>query len=175
MQRRLQLELWGLPPSELERLERERTASSVVTFTSNVSGVVTKKEIVEGSRIELGAMPYEVVDLSTVWVLADVYETELRFIAPGMLASLRLDAFPGRTWQGKVLFIDPMLDAQSRTAKVRLAFSNANGELRPEMFATSPSRAKAGKPCGCPPTPSFRAAPGAWCSWRGVKAASSRG
>lgn len=131
---RKKLELWGLPANELQRLETEKTANSVVVFTSNVSGVVTKKEIVEGSRIEMGAMPYEVIDLSTVWVLADVYETELRFIEPGMLAALRLDAFPGRTWQGKVLFIDPMLDPQSRTAKVRLAFSNANGELRPEMF-----------------------------------------
>lgn len=128
------LELWGLPAAELARLDSEKTANSVVTFTSHVAGVVTKKEIVEGSRVELGAMPYEVVDLSTVWVLADVYETELRFIEPGMTAALRLDAFPGRTWQGKVLFIDPMLDAQSRTAKVRLAFSNANGELKPEMF-----------------------------------------
>ena len=79
-------------------------------------------------------MPYEVVDLSSVWVLADVYETELRFIAPGMTAALRLDAWPGRTWEGKVLFIDPILDAKTRTAKVRLAFGNEKAELRPEMF-----------------------------------------
>ena len=131
---RKKLELWGIPTAELERLEREKTSSSVVTFVSNVSGVVTKKAIVEGSRVEMGAMPYEVVDLSTVWVLADIYETELRFVAPGMTASLRLDAWPGRTWQGKVLFIDPVLDAKTRTAKVRLAFTNTNGELRPEMF-----------------------------------------
>lgn len=131
---RRKLELWGIPAAELERLEREKAASSVVTFVSNVAGVVTRKDIVEGSRVEMGAMPYEVVDLSTVWVLADIYETELRFVAPGMTASLRLDAWPGRTWQGKVLFIDPMLDPKTRTAKVRLAFNNANGELRPEMF-----------------------------------------
>ena len=131
---RRKLLLWGLPASELERLEREKEASSVVTFLSTASGVVTTKDIVEGSRMEMGAMPYEIVDLSTVWVLADVYETELRFLAPGMTASLRLDAWPGRTWQGKVLFIDPVLDAKTRTAKVRLAFSNANAELRPEMF-----------------------------------------
>jgi Cu(I)/Ag(I) efflux system membrane fusion protein len=128
------LELWGIPQAELDRLDREKTASGVVTFLSNVSGVVTKKEIVEGSRVELGAMPFEVVDLSTVWVLADVYETELRFVGPGMTAALHLDAWPGRTWQGKVLFLDPVLDSKTRTAKVRLAFSNTNGELKPEMF-----------------------------------------
>ena len=131
---RRKLELWGVPAAELTRLERERQASGVVTFVSTASGVVTRKEIVEGSRVEMGAMPYEVVDLSTVWVLADVYETELRFIAPGMSASLRLDAWPGRSWEGKVLFIDPLLDAKTRTAKVRLAFDNDRGELRPEMF-----------------------------------------
>lgn len=131
---RRKLELWGVPPAELERLEREQTASSVVTFVSNVSGVVTEKNIVEGSRVELGATPFEVVDLSTVWVLADIYETELRFVAPGMTASLRLDAWPGRTWQGKVLFIDPVLDAKTRTARVRLAFTNPAAELKPEMF-----------------------------------------
>ncbi|MDP1823325.1 MAG: efflux RND transporter periplasmic adaptor subunit [Archangium sp.] len=131
---RKKLELWGVPHGELERLDREKTASSVVTFFSSVAGVVTKKEIVEGSRVEMGAMPFEVVDLSTVWVLADIYETELRFVAPGMTAALHLDAWPGRTWQGKVLFIDPVLDPKSRTAKVRLAFTNPQGELRPEMY-----------------------------------------
>ena len=131
---RKKLELWGVPAAELERVEQEKTASSVVTFVSAASGVVTKKEIVEGSRVELGAMPFEVVDLSSVWVLADVYETELRFVTPGMTADLRLDAWPGRTWQGKVLFIDPVLDGNTRTAKVRLAFANPDGELRPEMF-----------------------------------------
>lgn len=131
---RRKLELWGVPRTELERLEREKKASSVVTFVATATGVVTKKEIVEGSRLEMGAMPYEIVDLSTVWVLADVYESELRFISPGMSASLKLDAWPGRTWQGKVLFLDPLLDAKTRTARVRFSFSNANGELRPEMF-----------------------------------------
>lgn len=131
---RRKLELWGVPSGELERLEREQTASGVVTFLSSVSGVVTAKDVVEGSRVELGAMPFEIVDLSTVWVWADVYETELRFITPGLTASLRLDAWPGREWQGKVLFVDPVLDAKTRTARVRLAFSNAQGELKPEMF-----------------------------------------
>lgn len=128
------LELWDLPAAELERLEQEGTSKSVVTFTSEVSGVVTKKEIVEGSRVEMGAMTFEIVDLSQVWVLADLYETDLRFVKPGMTATLRLDAWPGRTWEGKVLFIDPMLDGKTRTAKVRLAFANGQGELKPEMY-----------------------------------------
>ncbi|MFO0596472.1 MAG: efflux RND transporter periplasmic adaptor subunit [Myxococcaceae bacterium] len=131
---RRKLELWDVPASELQRLEREGTASRTVTFTSPLTGVVTKKDVVEGARLEAGAMPYEVVDLSTVWVLAAVYETELRFVAPGQAAELTFAAYPGRTFPAKVLFVDPVLDPQSRTARVRLSVGNAGGELKPEMF-----------------------------------------
>lgn len=131
---RRRLELWDVPESELERLEREGIAAKNVIFVSPANGVVTKKDIVEGARLEAGSMPYEVVDLSTLWVLADVYETELRFVAAGMQATLSLNAYPGRRYSGKVLFVDPLLDPRSRTARVRLAFPNRSGELKPEMF-----------------------------------------
>jgi Cu(I)/Ag(I) efflux system membrane fusion protein len=131
---RRKLELWDVPASELERIAREGTVSRTVTFFSPVNGVVTKKDVVEGARLEAGAMPYEVVDLSTVWVLADVYEPELRFVAPGAMAHLTLAAFPGADFEGKVLFVDPVLDPATRTARARLEVANPRGELRPEMF-----------------------------------------
>ncbi len=131
---RQKLELWGVPEGELQRLEREGTASRSIVFVSPVTGVVTRKELVEGSRLEVGAMPYEVVDLTTLWVLADVYETELRFVRPGVGARLSLAAYPGRAFVGEVLFVDPVLDPTRRTARARLAFANAHGELKPEMF-----------------------------------------
>lgn len=131
---RRKLELWDVPAAELERLEREGTVGRAVTFVSPVAGVVTRKELVEGSRLELGAMAYEVSDLSTVWVTAELYESELRFVTPGLEGELELGAFPDRTFRGKVLFVDPVLDAKSRTARVRLSFANPGGELRPELF-----------------------------------------
>lgn len=131
---RRKLELWDVSETELKRLETESTPSRAVTFVSPVNGVLTRKDIVEGTRLEAGAMPYEIVDLSTLWVLADVYETELRFISPGLSARLSLNALPGREFTGKVLFVDPLLDAKTRTARVRLAFPNPDGELRPEML-----------------------------------------
>jgi Cu(I)/Ag(I) efflux system membrane fusion protein len=96
--------------------------------------VVAKKDIVVGMKLDAGAMPYEIVDLSSVWVLADVYESELRFVKEGMAANLTLAAFPDREFKGKVVFLDPLLDPQTRTVKVRLTFPNRAGELRPEMF-----------------------------------------
>jgi Cu(I)/Ag(I) efflux system membrane fusion protein len=85
-------------------------------------------------KLDAGAMPYEIVDLSSVWVLADVYESELRFVTEKMDATLKLTAFPNREFKGKVMFVDPLMDPASRTVKVRLTFPNPQGELRPEMF-----------------------------------------
>jgi len=79
-------------------------------------------------------MPYEITNLSQLWVLADAYESDLFRIKLGMTATLTLQAVPDRTFKGKVIFVDPLLDPKTRTAKVRLAFANPTGELKPEMF-----------------------------------------
>jgi Cu(I)/Ag(I) efflux system membrane fusion protein len=131
---RKKLRLWDIPEREIEALEKSGEASKTLTLYSPISGVVTKKDVVEGMRLEAGAMPYEIVDLSQVWVLADVYESELRHVKTGMAATLTLKAYPNRTFKGRVVFIDPLLDPKTRTAKVRLTFANPTGELRPEMF-----------------------------------------
>jgi Cu(I)/Ag(I) efflux system membrane fusion protein len=131
---RRKLALWDVPDSEIERVASTGTPEKTLVLNSPVAGVVTKKDVVEGMKLDAGAMPYEIVDLSSVWVLADVYESEIRFIRENMAAKLKLNAFPNREWKGKVMFIDPLLDPQTRTVKVRLTFPNATGDLRPEMF-----------------------------------------
>jgi len=131
---RRKLELWDVPRSEIERVERSGEPSRTVTFFSPATGVVTKKDVVPGMRVNAGDMPFEIVDLSRVWVLADAYESDLGQVKVGMPATLTLKAFPNRAFQGRVAFIDPMLDPRSRTAKVRIEISNPDGELRPEMF-----------------------------------------
>ncbi len=131
---RRKLQLWDVPPATLERLAETGEASRSLTLVSPISGVVTKKDVVEGARLEVGTSPYEIVDLSRVWVLADVYESELRHVKVGMTATLQLKAFPNRVFAGKVSFLDPVLDPATRTVKVRLEFPNPDGDLRPEMF-----------------------------------------
>ena len=131
---RRRLELWDIPPAEIARLERTGAPTKTLTIYSPMSGVVTKKDLVMGHRLNEGDMPYEITDLSSVWVLADAYESDLSRIKLGMTATLSLQAFPNRTFKGRVIFIDPILDAKTRTAKVRLQFPNPTGELRPEMF-----------------------------------------
>jgi Cu(I)/Ag(I) efflux system membrane fusion protein len=131
---RRKLELWDVPRAEIERLERTGQPTRTITFYSPATGVLTKKDVVPGMRVNAGDMPFEIVDLSRVWVLADAYETDLRHVKVGMAATLSLKAFPNRTFAGRVAFIDPFLDPKTRTAKVRIEFPNPTGELRPEMF-----------------------------------------
>ena len=81
-----------------------------------------------------GEIPHALGDLSSVWVLADVYEMELSRVKMGMPARLTLKVFPLKTFDGRVAFVDPLLDPKTRTVKVRMSFPNPSGDLRPEMF-----------------------------------------
>jgi Cu(I)/Ag(I) efflux system membrane fusion protein len=141
---RRRLALWDVPKDTLDRLEKTGEVQRALTLRSPISGVVTAKNVVEGARITPADIPFEITDLSRVWALADLYETELPRVKVGQAATLTLQAFPGRTFTGRVAFIDPVLDPKTRTAKVRLEFANPQGDLKPESFGevvvTGPSR-----------------------------------
>ena len=131
---RRRLELWDIPRSELAHLEHGGEPLRTLTLYSPISGVVTQKNVVQGSKLSAGDMPFEITDLSEVWVLADAYEADFRRVRVGMSATFTLDAFPGKKFPGRVTFIQPILDPVTRTAKLRLTFANPRGELRPDMF-----------------------------------------
>ena len=96
--------------------------------------MVTAKNVVEGARLTPADAPFEITDLSRIWVLVEVYESELDRAKVGSPAEFRIQAFPGRTYQGRVAFVDPVLDPKTRTLKLRLEFANPGGDLKPEMF-----------------------------------------
>jgi multidrug efflux pump subunit AcrA (membrane-fusion protein) len=128
------LALWDVPNEVLEHLEKTGEVERALTLRSPISGVVTVKNVVEGARISPSDIPLEITDLSRVWAMADVYEKELGGVKVGQTARLTLPTFPGKTFAGRVVFIDPVLDPKSRTAKVRIEFPNPKGDLRPELF-----------------------------------------
>ncbi|MBK8726868.1 MAG: efflux RND transporter periplasmic adaptor subunit [Holophagaceae bacterium] len=128
------LALWDVPKEVLERLERTGEVERALTLRSPISGVVTVKNVVEGARITPADIPFEITDLSRVWAMADVYEKELGGVKVGQPATLTLPTFPGKTFLGRVVFIDPILDPKTRTAKVRVEFPNPQGDLKPEFF-----------------------------------------
>lgn len=131
---RRRLQYWDVPQETINHLEQTGEVQRTLTLRSPVSGVVTAKNVVEGSRITSADIPFEITDLSHVWVLADAYESDLSRAKVGMTAELTLQSSPGRVFKGRVAFIDPFLDPKSRTAKLRLEFPNPKGELKPELF-----------------------------------------
>ncbi len=106
-----------------------------LTFTSPVNGVVLEKNAVEGMRFAPGMSIFRVADLSTVWVIADVYEQNLAQVKVGQPADVVIDAYPNRTFEAKVTYLYPTLNAPTRTTPVRLELANRDGLLRPGMFA----------------------------------------
>ncbi len=131
---RHRLALWDVPQEAVEQLEKTGEVQRALLLRSPISGVVTAKNVVEGARITPADTPFEITDLSHVWVQVEVYEAELGLAKVGLPAELTVQSAPGRTYQGRVAFVDPVMDPRTRTAKARLEFPNPKDELKPEMF-----------------------------------------
>ncbi len=129
------LALWDIGENEIREIERTRKPIRALTITSPASGYVTAKTALHGLKVSPADNLYDIVDLSTVWVLADIYEVNLPFVNVGQPASVTTPYSPGRIWRGRVAFINPTVDPATRTVKARLEFPNPNDELKPDMYA----------------------------------------
>ena len=132
---RQRLVLWDLPADALAALEEKRLAIEAVVVRSPASGFVIEKQAVTGLHVMPGQSLYKVADLSTVWVEADVYETEISGVRAGLVATVTVDAYPGELFSGRVTYLYPYLDEKTRTNKVRLELVNSGGRLKPGMYA----------------------------------------
>jgi len=128
------LRLFGISESEIASLEKRGTAERAVTLRAPISGFITAKTAIAGSKVTPDQALFEIVDLSQVWVIADVYEYELPRLKLRQAATLTLAYWPDRIWQGTVSYIMPVIDDKSRTVKVRIEVANPKNELKPEMF-----------------------------------------
>ncbi len=124
------------PASEMERLKREAEPRSTVTIPSPVAGTVIEKPALQGMRFTAGEPLYKIVDMSTVWLLAEVFEQDLANVRIGQEATITLRAYPGRTLKGRVSFIYPTVGEQTRTAQVRIEMPNPDDKLKADMYAT---------------------------------------
>lgn len=132
---RQRLLYWDLSRQQIQRLEKHGEVRKNLTVYSPASGVIIKKNAVEGHFAKAGMHQYEIADLSTVWVDVEVYEYELPYVRVGMNVTMELSYLPGKRYAGKVLFIYPFLTKKTRTAKLRLTFDNPDGQLKPDMYA----------------------------------------
>ena len=131
---RKRLKLWGLTDAQLGELVRMRQPKLTVTIFSPASGVVTERLVTAGQYVNEGTPLFSVASLSSVWVEAELYETDLGVAAIGTTAVVTADAYPGKTFRGRVTFVDPAVNPETRTLKVRIELPNPGNLLKPEMF-----------------------------------------
>lgn len=132
---RRRLELWDITDSQIEELARTGKVRKTLTLYSPVNGIVLKREAYEQQMITPEASVYTIVDLSTIWVLADIYEYELPLVRVGQPATMTMPYFPGKSFRGKITYLYPYLQGETRTLKARIEFPNPDLTLRPDMYA----------------------------------------
>jgi RND family efflux transporter MFP subunit len=128
------LKQWGVPDKEIARLQTTGQAQQELEVDSPISGYITERNALPSVAVQPDMRLYTIADLSTVWVQAQAFQSDLGRIKIGAPASLTLDTFPGRAFDGRVDFVYPQVDADTRTAKVRVLFSNPGLQLKPGMF-----------------------------------------
>ncbi|HWA40557.1 MAG TPA: efflux RND transporter periplasmic adaptor subunit, partial [Gemmatimonadales bacterium] len=138
------LAAWGLSSSEIERLDRGGDARTVM-LRSPVSGVVVEKNVVAGQRIMPGDALYRIADLGVVWLEGEVFEQDLASAKVGLEVTAEFQALPGVERKGRITYVYPMLNPETRTGRIRVALANPGLTLKPGMFATirftTPARA----------------------------------
>jgi multidrug efflux pump subunit AcrA (membrane-fusion protein) len=122
--------------AEIDEVTRTGRAAEAVIFLSPATGVIVEKPALRGMRVMAGQRLYRLADLSTVWVEAEVYETDLAMVRTGMRASISVAGYPDRTFAGRISYIYPLVTQETRTVRVRIVLGNPGGLLKPNMLAT---------------------------------------
>jgi Cu(I)/Ag(I) efflux system membrane fusion protein len=129
------LRLLGVPAAEIATMEKAKRPTEQVRIRSPFGGTVIERLATEGSYVKTGTGLYQIADLSRLWVQLDAYESDLSLLKIGQEVSLKVEALPTEVFQGRVTFVDPVLNQRTRTTRVRIEVKNAKGQLRPNMFA----------------------------------------
>lgn len=132
---RRRLELLGLPDAEIAKLEQAGVASRRVPVVAPISGVLSELGVREGAMVQAGMPAFTLTDLSSVWVQVDVPEAQGASLKPGLRAVVTVATLPGRSFEGRLDYVYPELNAQTRTLRARIALANPRLELKPGMFA----------------------------------------
>ncbi len=127
---------WDVPDEEVRRVESTGVVPKTLVIRAPYSGVIVDKYVLEGQRIMAGEPLYRIADLSTVWVEGEVFERDVPMVRQGQLVEIKLDARPGERRAGRIVFVQPTVNAQTRTLRIRVELDNRSGQLRPGMYAT---------------------------------------
>ncbi|MDP1773987.1 MAG: efflux RND transporter periplasmic adaptor subunit [Methylobacter sp.] len=130
------LHYWDIAPAQLQRLQIQEKPLDTLPLLSPVNGVVLEKPAQEGMRFMPGELLFRIADLSTVWLLAEVFEQDIGGVRLGQIMQVQINAYPNQLFSGKVGFIYPTLSTETRTIKVRVELTNAEGLLKPGLYGS---------------------------------------
>ncbi len=133
---RTKLKLWDLTEEQIDKLENAGETRHYFELLSPISGTVTKRYVTLGDYVKEGSPLFEVIDLRKVWAMFDAYESDLPWIKVGDKITFSIQSLPGKNYIGKVIYIDPFIDALTRVAGVRVELNNPKLELKPEMYVS---------------------------------------
>ena len=131
------LRLWKISEEQIAAIETSGNVQTQFDIYADFAGVVMGRNIAVGDFVNRGTALFEIVDLSTVWVMLDAYESDLGAIKKGDDLSFQVSAYPGKSFRAKVSYIDPILNPDTRTVGIRAEAVNSNFELKPEMFVSA--------------------------------------
>src|SRR5207302_5747212 len=146
---------WEVSPAEIEKLDQGGKAITDLTINSPVSGYITAKNALPNMYVQPETMLYTIADLSDVWVLAQVFQSDAGRIKPGDPAEITVDAYPGRVFNGRVDYILPQFDMNARTLPVRLVFQNPGLKLRLGMYVNVRAKLPMGRQLVVPASAAF--------------------
>ena len=131
---RSKLRLWDLSEEQINGIEKNGEPLHYFEVLSPISGTVTRRHVTAGDYVKEGSPLFQVTDLSHVWVMFDAYESDLPWIRKGDRVKLSVKSVPGKTFSGQVTFIDPVINPETRVARVRVELDNRDLQLKPDMF-----------------------------------------
>jgi Cu(I)/Ag(I) efflux system membrane fusion protein len=147
---RQRLRLWDIPEEQIRKIEEAGEPMRTLTILSPVTGYVIQKMALQGMRVMPGEKLFDVADLSTLWIIADIYEYELPLIRVGENATISLSYFPGREFSSRIDYVYPALAGETRTARVRFTIGNPEGRLKPQMYTNVEIKIDLGKKIAIP-------------------------
>jgi len=131
---REKLRLLGLGHKQLQAIEKQGKPTDHITLTAPLSGIVIRKDVNEGMYVKTGSPIYTLADLDQLWVVLEAYESDIQAISLGQQVRFSVESYPGTAFQGKVAYIDPLVNNATRTVRVRLNVDNRDANLKPGMF-----------------------------------------
>ncbi len=151
---RTKLRLLGILPEQIQEIEKSRKRTTHLTIYAPIGGTVIEKSVRAGQYVKEGDVLYRIADLDPIWLYLDIYEYDLGWVRFGQAVDVTVEAYPGETFRGTVVFIDPFLDDKTRTVKVRANLKNPDRRLKPAMYASASIQVRM-RPDGTPEPTGF--------------------